>query len=83
VGQVARPIAEHVAHVFAKAIDGTFSATTPLTSRRHRVAQAVVRARKASAKAAATSSTTLQKPMSTNALPLCTCLNCGGTVTGA
>jgi hypothetical protein len=30
------PIAEHVAHVFGKAMDGTYSAATPLTSRRHR-----------------------------------------------
>ena len=29
------PIAEHVAHVFGKAMDGTYSAATPLTSRRH------------------------------------------------
>ena len=28
------PIAEHVAHVFGKAMDGTYSAATPLTSRR-------------------------------------------------
>ncbi len=37
------PIAEHVAHVFGKAMDGTYSAAIPLTSRRHRDAQAVVR----------------------------------------
>ena len=43
------PIAEHVAHVFGKAMDGTYSAATPLTSRRHRDAQAVVKARKVEA----------------------------------
>ena len=75
------PIAEHVAHVFGKAMDGTYSEVTPLTSRRHRDAQALVKARKASARAAATSSPTLQKPMSTNALPLWTCPDCGGAVT--
>jgi CRISPR-associated endonuclease Cas1 len=75
------PIAEHVAHVLGKAMDGTYSAATPLTSRRHRAAQALVKARKASARAAATSSTTLQKPASANALPLWTCPDCGGAVT--
>ena len=38
------PIAEHVAHVFGKAMDGTYSAATSLTSRRHRDAQEVVKA---------------------------------------
>ena len=75
------PIAEHVAHVFGKAMDGTYSAATPLTSRRHREAQALVKARKASAKTTARSSTGLQKPASTNALPLWTCPGCGGAVT--
>ena len=75
------PIAEHVAHVLGKAMDGTYSAATPLTRSRTRTAQAVVKARKASAQAAATSSTTLQKPMITNALPLWTCPDCGGAVT--
>jgi len=75
------PIAEHVAHVLGKAMNGTYSAATPLTRSRTRTAQAVVKARKASAQAAAMSSTTLQKPMNTNALPLWTCPDCGGAVT--
>jgi CRISPR-associated endonuclease Cas1 len=74
------PIAEHVAHVLGKAMTGTYSAATPLTRNRTRTAQAVVKARKASAQAAATSSTSLQKPTSTNALPLWTCPECGGAV---
>jgi rubrerythrin len=75
------PIAEHVAHVLGKAMDGAYAPATPLTSRRHRAAQAVIKARKASAKAAATSSATLQKPMNADALPLWTCRDCGGAVT--
>ena len=75
------PITEHVAHVFGKAMDGTYSAATPLTSRRHRVAQAVVKARKASAQFAATSTTLLQRPTTTNALPWWICPDCGGAVT--
>ncbi|MGA3354878.1 MAG: CRISPR-associated endonuclease Cas1 [Acidimicrobiales bacterium] len=75
------PIAEHIAHLLGKAMTGTYSAATPLTRNRTRTAQAVVKARKASARTAATSSTTLQKPMSTNAFPLWTCPDCGGAVT--
>ena len=75
------PVAEHVVHVFGKAMVGTYAAATPLTSRRHRDAQALVKARKASAKTAAATSTRLQKPVSTNALPLWTCPDCGGAVT--
>jgi CRISPR-associated endonuclease Cas1 len=75
------PIAEHVAHVLGKAMAGTYSATTPLTSRRHRDAQAVVKARKASARSAAMSSTPLQKATAATALPLWTCPDCGGAVT--
>jgi hypothetical protein len=62
-------------------MDGRYSAATPLTSRRHRDAQVVVKARKASAEAAATSSTPRQKSTIANALPLWTCPDCGGAVT--
>jgi hypothetical protein len=41
----------------------------------------MVKARKASAHAAASSSTLLQKPTGTDALPLWTCPECGGAVT--
>jgi CRISPR-associated endonuclease Cas1 len=75
------PITEHVAHVLGKAMTGTYSPATPLTRSSTRAAQAVVKARKTSAQTAATSSTRLQKPTSTYALPLWTCLNCGGAVT--
>jgi hypothetical protein len=76
------PIAEHVAHVFGKAMDGTYSAATSLTSRRHRDAQAVVKARKVEATRRAASGRILQRPATQPAaLPLWTCPDCGGAVT--
>jgi CRISPR-associated endonuclease Cas1 len=76
------PIAEHVAHVFGKAMDGTYSAATPLTSRRHRDAQAVVKARKVEASRRAAAGRVLQRPAAQSAaLPLWTCPDCGGAVT--
>jgi CRISPR-associated endonuclease Cas1 len=78
------PIAEHVAHVFGKAMDGTYSAATPLTSRRLRDAQAVVKARKVEASRRATASRALQRPAAEPpALALWTCPECGGAVTNA
>src|ERR1039458_1662567 len=56
------PIAEHVAHVFGKAMDGTYSAATPLTSRRLRDAQTVVKARKVEASRRTAVSRVLQRP---------------------
>ena len=76
------PIAEHVAHVFGKAMDGTYSAATPLTSRRHRDAQAVVKARKVEASRRAAAGQVLQRPAAQSAaLALWTCPDCGGAVT--
>ncbi len=76
------PIAEHVAHVFGKAMDGTYSAVTPLTSRRLRDAQAVVKARKVEASRRAAAGRVLQRPPAPPAaLPLWTCPDCGGAVT--
>jgi hypothetical protein len=76
------PIAEHVAHVFGKAMDGTYSAATPLTSRRHRDAQAVVKAHKVEASRRAAAGRVLQRsPAQSAALPLWTCPDCGGAVT--
>ncbi len=75
------PIAEHVTHVFGKAMDGSYSAATPLTSRRHRAAQAVVKARKVEATRRAAAGRVLQRPASEpTALPLWTCPDCGGAV---
>ena len=76
------PIAEHIAHVFGKAMAGTYSAATPLTSRRHRDAQAVVKARKVEATRRAAAGRVLQRPAAEpTALPLWTCPDCGGAVT--
>jgi hypothetical protein len=76
------PIAEHVAHVFGKAMAGSYSAATPLTSRRLRDAQAVVQARKVEATRRAAASRVLQRPAAQSAaLPLWTCPDCGGAVT--
>jgi len=74
------PIAEHVAHVFGMAMAGTYTAATPLTRNRTRAAQAVVKARKASARSAAASSTALQKPASAKVPTLWSCPDCGGAV---
>jgi CRISPR-associated endonuclease Cas1 len=76
------PIAEHVAHVFGKVMDGTYSAATPLTSRHLRDAQAVVKARKVEASRRAAAERILQRPAAPPAaLPLWTCPDCGGAVT--
>jgi CRISPR-associated endonuclease Cas1 len=76
------PIAEHVAHVFGKAMAGTYSAATPLTSRRHRDAQAVVKARKVEATRRAAAGRVLQRAAAQPAaLALWTCPDCGGAVT--
>jgi len=73
------PIAEHVAHVFGKAMAGTYSAVTPLSRSRSRAAQAVVKARKASATMAGASTVVLQKPV-LSAKPEWRCPECGGPV---
>ena len=76
------PIAEHVAHAFGKAMAGTYSAATPLTSRRLRDAQAVVQARKVEATRRAAAGRVLQRPAARPAaLALWTCPDCGGAVT--
>jgi CRISPR-associated endonuclease Cas1 len=76
------PVAEHVAHVFGKAMAGTYSAATPLTSSRLRDAQAVVQARKVEATRRAAAGRVLQRPASqAAALALWTCPDCGGAVT--
>ncbi len=76
------PIAEHVAHVFGRAMAGTYSAATPLTSRRLRDAQAVVQARKVEATRRAAAGRVLQRPVAQPAaLALWTCPDCGGAVT--
>jgi CRISPR-associated endonuclease Cas1 len=75
------PIAEHVAHVFGQAMAGKYQAATPLTRSRTRAAQAVVKARKASATTAAVSTVALQKPASATPRRRWSCPDCGGEVT--
>ena len=76
------PIAEHVAHVFGKAMHGTYSAATPLTSCRHRDAQAIVKARRVETSRRAAAGRVLQHPpVQPAALALWTCPDCGKAVT--
>jgi hypothetical protein len=76
------PVAERVAHAFGKAMAGTYSAATPLTSRRLRDAQAVVKARKVEAIRRTAAGRVLQQPVAQPAaLALWTCPDCGGAVT--
>jgi hypothetical protein len=75
------PIAEHVAHIFGKAMDDAYAPATPLTSRRHRDARAIVKARKAEASRRSSAGRVLQRPIPLPALPLWTCLGCGGAIT--
>jgi len=79
--QALAPVAEHVAHAFGRAMAGKYQPATPLTRRRTRDAQAVVKARKASVTAAAKSTTALQKPAGAAKRRLWTCPDCGGQVT--
>lgn len=74
------PIAEHVAHVFGRALAGRYEAATPLTRGRTRAAQAAVKARKLSARTAATSTVMLQKPAGAVPQTLWSCPACGGAV---
>lgn len=75
------PWAEHVAHVFGQAMTGKYQAATPLTRSRTRAAQAIVKARKASATAAGASTVALQKAGSSTTRSRWTCPHCGGEVT--
>jgi CRISPR-associated endonuclease Cas1 len=75
------PIAEHVAHAFGQAMAGKYVPSTPLTTRRHRQAQAFVKARKASARQAAASTVSRQRSGGESAPTLWNCPDCGGPVT--
>ncbi len=75
------PVAEHVAHAFGDVMAGKYQAATPLTRRRTRDAQAVVKARKKATRRAAASTTARQRSTSASALPLWTCPDCGAAVT--
>jgi CRISPR-associated endonuclease Cas1 len=75
------PIAEQVAHTLGQAMAGKYVPVTPLTTRKHRQAQAVVKARKAGATGAATSTAARQRPTSAPSPKLWSCPDCGGQVT--
>jgi hypothetical protein len=74
------PVAEHVSHTLGQAMAGKYRAHTPLTTRRHRSAQAVVKARKAAVRAAAASTTARQRPSRRSGSSPWTCPDCGGPV---
>jgi hypothetical protein len=62
-------------------MDGKYEPTTPLTGRRSRGAQAVVKARKTSASVAARSTVPLQRPSRSRSPVYWRCPDCGGEVT--
>jgi hypothetical protein len=78
--QAVAPWAEYVAHTFGRAMAGKYEASTPLTGRRTRDAQAVVKARRASASTAARSSVSLQRPTQGGSPASWNCPDCGGAV---
>ncbi len=75
------PIAETVAHTLGRAMDGKYEPATPLTTRRHRDAQAVVKARRKAASQVAESASVRQRPSAQAAPQLWSCPDCGGQVT--
>jgi hypothetical protein len=79
--QAVAPWAEAVAHTFGRAMDGKYEPSTPLTRRRIRGAQALVKARKAWASAATRSSVSHQRTSRAKQPELWSCPDCGGKVT--
>ncbi len=75
------PWAESVAHTLGRAMAGKYEPSTPLTRRRIRGAQALVKARKASASTAATSAVPLQQPSRAKRAEPWSCPDCGAAVT--
>ncbi len=75
------PVAEHVAHILGAAMDGKYQAVTPLTRRRTKEAQAIVKARRAHGRRMVTAGAAKQRLLPRPAaLPLWTCPDCGGEV---
>jgi hypothetical protein len=75
------PVAERVAHTLGRAMAGKYVPVTPLTTDRHRRAQAVVKARKATSKAVAASTATRQRASKKLASAAWSCPDCGRQVT--
>ena len=75
------PVAERLAHTFGQAMAGKYEPVTPLTTRRARSAQAVVKARKQANKVVAESETQRQRPAQVAHSDKWSCPDCGGKVT--
>ena len=75
------PVAESLAHSLGDVIEGKYVPATPLTRTRSKGAQAVVKARKATAKTAAESATQRQRATSATSQKPWACPNCGNPVT--
>lgn len=75
------PIAEEIARTLGQAMAGKYVPVTPLTTRKSRNAQAVVKARKVIASTTATSNVRQQRPTGTPRRKLWSCPGCGGEVT--
>jgi hypothetical protein len=74
------PVAERVAHTLGLAMEGRYTAVTPLTMARQRKAQAVVKARKEAAKSPAKSEVARQRSSDKSRRTLWSCPDCGGAV---
>lgn len=74
------PLAEKVAHMLGESMEGKYVATTPLTTARHRAAQAAIKARKASARQRAGGDAAKQRSGGPAPAPLWSCPRCGGAV---
>jgi CRISPR-associated endonuclease Cas1 len=75
------PLAESVAHNLGRALTGKYIAATPLTKSRSKEAQAVVKARKATAKAVAESVVPRQRAVAASPKRTWDCPDCGSPVT--
>jgi len=75
------PIAERLAHSIGQAMAGKYVPVTPLTTKRHRSAQAVVKARKQANKVVAESEVRRQRPTYVDDSDYWSCPDCGGKVT--
>jgi len=75
------PYAEHVAHALGQVMAGKYVAVTPLTTRRHRDAQASIKARKLAGSTRAKDSTARQRQPAKRSSAAWSCPDCGGSVT--
>ncbi|MHB1774995.1 MAG: CRISPR-associated endonuclease Cas1 [Acidimicrobiales bacterium] len=81
--ELVAPVAERMAHALGAIMAGKYVATTPLTTRRHRQAQAAVKARKTVARSTAKATTERQRPSGRNDAPMWSCPDCGGPITNS